>query len=196
MMEKMVSARIPSLAGIAAVLLAVSTLAACAEFLPHSQVAVKATWSSFEEAKAAIDRVEPHRTTASDLRAAGFDPYQNPNVELLNFSDILRRFPLAGSMSRIDTGLRECMEAGKECVGYSIELRNSNRERVGPFLLDLLSFRRETRSTGWTFNAIVLLVGDEVVYTLYGGKPSISEHETVVEPLGPFQDWNGSGLIR
>jgi hypothetical protein len=173
-----------------------SALAACSQLLPRSKAEVTATWSSFDEAKAAFDRVEPHRTTASDLRTAGFDPHVNPNVELLNYSDILRRFPLAGSIARLDPGLRECMEAGKACVGYSIELRTSHRERVGPFLLDLLSFRRETRSTGWTFNALVLLVGDEVVYSLYGGKPAISETEKTIEPLGPLQDWNGSGLIR
>ena len=173
-----------------------SLLSACAELLPRSDAEVKATWTSFEEAKAAIDRVEPNRTTAEELRAAGFDPYRNPNVELLNYSDILRRFPLGGNVPKLDPGLQTCMEAGKACYGYSVDLRNSHRERVGPFLLDLLSFRRETIISGWTFNAIVLLVDDHVVYSLYGGKPSISEREKNVEPLGPLQNWNGAGLIR
>ena len=117
-------------------------------------------------------------------------------MELLNYSDILRRFPLAGSNLTLDPGLRECFDAGKRCVGYSIDVKHSDRNRVGPFLLDLLSFRRETVTTGWTFNALVLLVGDDVVYSLYGGKPAISENEKQLEPLGPFQNWNGSGLIR
>ena len=180
------------------VLAALPLLGGCATtaLLPHSHVQVQATWTSFEEAKSAIERVEPHRTTAQEVRAAGFDPFANPNVELLNYSDILRRFPLAGSNLTIDSGLRECFDAGKRCVGYSIDVKHSDRSRVGPFLLDLLSFRRETVTTGWTFNALVLLVGDEVVYSLYGGKPSISETEKQLEPLGPFQNWNGSGLIR
>jgi hypothetical protein len=164
--------------------------------LPSTDIETKATWSSFEEARTAIERLEPHRTTSGDMRAAGLDPYVNPNVELLNYSDILRRFPVAGSVSHLDAGLRECIEAGKACVGYSIDVKHSRRERVGPFLLDLLSFRRETRSTGWTFNALVLLVNDKVVYSLYGGKPAVSETEKTIEPLGPLQDWNGSGLIR
>ncbi|MGZ5066418.1 MAG: hypothetical protein ACXWG1_12545 [Usitatibacter sp.] len=180
----------------AALLFAALTLAGCADLLPHAQTEVQATWNSFEEAKAAMDRFDSQRTTGADLRAAGLDPYTNPNVELLNYSDILRHFPLAAPIAKIDPGLRECLEAGKSCTGYSIAVRKSHRERVGPFLLDLLSFRRETKNTGWTFNAIVLLVDDHVVYSLYGGKPSISETEKTIEPLGPLQDWNGSGLIR
>jgi hypothetical protein len=177
-------------------LLAAMLLAACSDLLPRSQSEVHASWSSFEEAQAAMERIEPHRTTAAQVRAAGFDPHGNPNVELLNYSDILRRFPLAGPVTRIDAGLRECLEAGKGCSGYAIDLRSSHSERAGPVLLDLLGFRRETHSTGWTFNAIVLVVGDQVVYSLYGGKPAISETAKAIEPLGPLQDWNGSSLLR
>ena len=171
-------------------------LAACSSLLPRSQSTVKTEWSSFEEAKAAIERIEPHKTTRKDLDAEGLNPYVNPNVELLNYSDVLRRFPLSGSVTKLDPGLRECMEAGKSCIGYSIVLDQQKKKRVGPFLLDLLSFRRETQNTGWTFNAIVLIVDGDVVYALYGGKPSISQMETTVEPLGPLQNWDGTGLVR
>ena len=180
----------------ACVLAALPLLAACTALLPRSHVEVESEWASFEEAKAAIERMVPHRTTGQQVRDAGLDPFTNPNVELLNYSDILRRFPLAGSSLSIEPGLRECFDAGRRCVGYSIEVKRTHRNRVGPFLLDLLSFRRETHSTGWTFNAVVLVVGDDVVYALYGGKPEISETERTIEPLGPLQDWNGSGLIR
>ena len=54
---------------------------------------------------------------------------------------------------------------------------------------DFLNFRRETDVTGWTFNALVLLVEDRVVYTLYGGQPNVREHEVTRQPLGPLQDW-------
>ena len=170
--------------------------AGCSAMLPNSETKVHAEWNSFEEAKAAVERIEPHRTTVDDLKAAGFDPYVNPNVTLLNYSDILRRFPLAGPVARIDPGLRECFEAGKACTGYAIDIANSRKERTGPFLLDLLSFKRVTQTTGWNFNAIILTVDRDVVYSLYGGKPSISETEKTIEPLGPLQDFNGSGLIR
>ena len=179
-----------------AITLASVTLPACGDLLPRSDTEVRVTWSTFDEAKAALDRVEPHRTTASELRAAGFDPYTNPNVELLNYSDILRRFPMGGNVSKVDPGLQQCMEAGKACFGYSVDLRSTHRERVGPFVLDVLGFRRETLITGWSFNALILLVNDRVTYALYGGKPSISEREKSVEPLGPLQNWNGSSLIK
>ena len=179
-----------------AALAAAVLLASCTALLPRTEIETPGVWTSFEDARAAIERVQPHRTTAAEVRAAGLDPFTNRNVELLNYSDILRRFPLAGSSLAIDQGLRECFDAGKRCVGYSVDLKHTDRNRVGPFLLDLLSFRREIETTGWTFNALVLMVGDDVVYSLYGGKPSISETEKTVEPLGPLQDWNGSGLIR
>lgn len=180
----------------ASLALAGLALAACSSLLPRSQTTVKTEWASFDEAKAAIEHIEPHKTTRKDLDAEGLNPYVNPNVELLNYSDVLRRFPLSGTVTKLDPGLRECIEAGKSCIGYSIVLDQQHKDRVGPFLLDLLSFRRVTKSTGWTFNAIVLIVDDDVVYALYGGKPSISQTETTVEPLGPLQSWDASGLIR
>jgi hypothetical protein len=175
---------------------ALAAAAGCSVLLPQAQTNTNTGWKSFDEAKTAIEAMRPHHTRVADLRAAGLDPYTNPNVELLNYSDILRRFPLTGAVTRLDPGLRECIEAGKACIGYAVDIRTEHKERVGPFLLDVLSFRRETRSTGWTFNALVLLVDGEVVYALYGGKPAILQTDKTVEPLGPLQDWNPSGLIR
>jgi len=180
----------------AALLAAAGAAAACAALLPSSQTVVHGKWESFDEAKAAVESIQPHWTTLADLRASGLDPYENPNVELLNYSDILRRFPMAGAQKALDPGLRECLEAGKACTGYAVDIKRADSKRVGNFFLDFFSFRRETESGGWTFNALVLLVGDEVVYSLYGGKPSIAETSKTIEPLGPLQNWNGSGLIR
>jgi hypothetical protein len=179
-----------------AILAAGLVLGGCSSLLPRAESTVRAEWHSFDEAKAAIERLEPHRTTLENLHAAGFDPYTNPNVELLNYSDVLRRFPLSGSVTRLDPGLRECLEAGQRCTGYSIMLDQQHKDRVGPFLLDVLGFKRETVNTGWTFNAIVLVVNDRVVYALYGGKPGISEKDTSVQPLGPLQNWDASNLVK
>lgn len=175
--------------------LAAAWLAGCATLLPSGESETRGNWDSFEHAKAAVDRITPHVTKASELRELGLDPYAQPNVELLHFSDILRRFPRSGPLEGLEPGLRECLAAGKACTGYAIEARSSHEDRVGNFLLDFFSFQRETRSTGWTFNALVLVVGDDVVYCLYGGKPSILGSGKTVTPLGPLQDWNGSGLI-
>lgn len=171
-------------------------LAACASLLPSGDEVVKSAWGSFDEAKAAMEAIEPHRTTAQDLALRGIDPFNDPNITLLHYSDILRRFPYSGPADKFDPGLRECLEAGKACSGYAIDIRSNHQQRVGPFLLDLLSFRRETHSAGWTFNALLLMVDGQVVYTLWGGKPAIVETSKKIEPLGPIQDYNVSGLLR
>ncbi len=170
--------------------------AACTAMMPSGDERVHSPWASFDQAKAAMESIEPHRTTVQDLAARGIDPFKDPNIAVLHYSDILRRFPLSGPVDRFDPGLRECLHAGKACSGYAIDIHSYHQQRVGPFLLDLLSFRRETQNTGWTFNALLLMVDDQVVYALWGGKPSIAETTKKIEPLGPLQDYNASGLIR
>ena len=166
-------------------------IAGCASLLPVAKSEVKSPWKSFDEAKLAIERIVPERTTAADLKASGIDPYTSPNVQLLSYSDVLLRFPANGLLAQgtLDGGLRECLASGKSCTGYSIIVRDVKRERVGDFWKDSLGFRREVEITGWTFNALILLVGDRVVYTLYGGQPMLSEQELTRNPLGPIQDW-------
>jgi hypothetical protein len=173
-----------------AVLLAACLAAGCAQLLPKARSEVSSPWASFEEAREAIDHIVPYRTTAEDLRAAGIDPYFNPNVQLLTFSDVMLRFPASSdSNDHLEAGLRECLQSGRACRGYAITAKNLRRERVGSFWLDALSFKRVTETTGWTFNALVLLVNDQVVYTLYGGQPRVHETETARQPLGPVQSF-------
>lgn len=159
--------------------------------LPNAQSEVISPWRSFDEARKSIESIEPGRATTAHLRAQGFDPYANPNVQLLTYSDIVLRFPSNGTLAggKLDNGLRECLEAGKACTGYAISAREVLRDRTGPFLLDALSFKRVTEMTGWNFNALILLVDDRVVYTLYGGQPKVHEIETTRQPLGPVQGW-------
>lgn len=168
-------------------------LAGCAQLLPMARNEVSSPWNSFEGAREAIDRIAPYRTTATDLRAAGIDPYVDSNVQLLTFSDVMLRFPTgSGGFTRLDQGLRECLEAGKSCRGYAINAKDLKRERIGDFWLDALNFRRVVEVTGWSFNALVLLVDDKVVYTLYGGQPRVHEIETTKQPLGPLQNWGNA----
>lgn len=184
-------------------LLALATaalLAGCAELLPKSQSEVRGLWRNYEEAQAALNRIVAYQTTAAELATFGIDPFRTENVRLLTFSDIALRFPLGGgfTLERLDRGLRECLEAGTRCTGYSIAVRQTHRDRVGNFWLDALNFRRTVDVRGWSFNALVLLVEGRVVYVLQGGEPSIRELEVTRQPLGPFQGWGESlpGLIR
>ena len=177
----------------AAMLAAAALAAGCSGLLPKSHAEVRSAWNSFDEAREAIERIAPGRSTSADLERAGIDPYASPNVQLLTFSDIALRFPLnvlpAGAA---DAGLRECFAAGRGCTGYSINVREVKRDRVGPFWQDALGFRRVTDVTGWSFNALVLLVDDRVVYTLYGGQPNLREQEVTRQPLGPVQNFGDS----
>jgi hypothetical protein len=175
-------------------------LAGCVDLLPKARTEVTSGWHDFEQARATIERIVPFRTTAADLKAMGIDPYATPNVQLLTYSDILLRFPLSGTMplERLDRGLRECLEAGKACEGLSITARNTNRDRIGDFWLDAFQFKRIVDVTGWSFNALVLVVEGRVVYVIHGGQPMIRERETNRQPLGPLQGWGDMlpGLIR
>jgi hypothetical protein len=124
----------------------------------------------------------------------------NANVALLTYSDIILRFPIGGSVppEKLDRGLRECLFAGKSCYGYAMNIRDVKRDRTANFWLDSLNFYRKVDVSGWSFNALILLIDDVVVYTLYGGQPVIREVETNRQPLGPLQTWGDAipGLIR
>ena len=170
-----------------AIALAVS-LAGCAELLPKSESEIHSPWNSFEDARAAIESIQPERTRTADLKAMGIHPFVSPNVQLLSYSDITLRFPVIIGYERLDPGLRECLASGKSCTGYYVNVKDLKRDRVGAFWLDVLGFNRVVQTTGWTFNALVLLVDDRVVYTLYGGQPSVKEQEVNRQPLGPVQD--------
>ena len=172
-----------------ALLAATFLMAGCTQLLPKAQSEVHSPWASFEEAKVAFERIQPERTSASDLRAQGIDPYSSSNVQLLTYSDILLKFPLANGFARetLDPGLRRCLEAGKECIGYSIAVHDVRRDRVGGFWADMFGFKRVVDVSGWTFNGLILLVDERVVYTLYGGQPNVKEKETSRQPLGPVQ---------
>jgi hypothetical protein len=177
--------------GVWACAIACLAMAGCAELLPKARNEVKSEWGSFEEARAAIERIVPYRTTAADLKAMGFDPFVTANVQLLSYSDILLRFPMNGTMplDRLDGGLRECLGAGNACKGFAITASDTRRDRTGNFWLDALHFRRVVDVSGWSFNALVLIVDGRVVYVIHGGQPTIREQETNRQPLGPLQGW-------
>lgn len=166
-------------------------LAACADLLPRSSSVTQVEWSSYEDARQAIDQIVPYETRRADLTAARLDPTTNPAITILTFSDVAQRFA-AGAAVRaedLDPGVRQCLVSGKQCNGYAINVRKVHRDRIGNFWLDSFNFKRETETTGWSFVALILMVDDLVVHTLYGGQPKIHEIETTRNPLGPLQGW-------
>ncbi|HPU53261.1 MAG TPA: hypothetical protein PK359_17005 [Burkholderiaceae bacterium] len=174
-----------------AALLALSLLGACQALLPEMKARTQVPWETFAAARDVIERVKVNETRREQLTADGLDPYTNPAVTLLTYTDIVQRFAIGSAVrpEELDQGIRSCLSAGKRCTGYSIAARNSKRERVGNFWLDSLNFRQETDVTGWTFNALIIMVDEIVVFTVFGGQPRISEHEIIRNPLGPLQSW-------
>jgi hypothetical protein len=175
-----------------AMLASAALLDGCAHLLPTAETQVRSPWRSFEEARIAIESITPELTRAPELVRLGIDPYTSPNVQLLTYSDITLRFPINLASNHLDKGLRDCLEAGKSCTGYYVNVRDVKRDRTGGFWQDTLGFKRTVEVTGWSFNALVLLVDDRVVYTLYGGQPSLHELEVTRQPLGPAQNFGDS----
>ena len=78
--------------------MAATALVGCAELLPKARNTFESPWPDFEHARAALERIEPYRTTRADLKAADIDPYTNANITLITYSDIILRFPIGGSV--------------------------------------------------------------------------------------------------
>lgn len=175
----------------ALVLCLAAGLAGCAALLPRAEFATQETWNDYESAKAAIDRIVPLESRRAELTAGGIDPYSNAAVSILSFSDVVQRFAVGSAVRQeeLDEGIRRCLTAGKLCTGYAINLKRTDRKRIGNFWADSFNFRREIDTTGWSFNALILFVDDVVVYTLHGGQPRLHEREVTRNPLGPFQGW-------
>ena len=174
---------------LALIAIAAASLAACAAWLPKAHTVTVVSWNSFDEGKAAIDKIVPYESRRADLTAQGIDPVQNPAVTILNYSDVAQRFATGAIVGadQVDRGIRECLVAGKSCTAYQIEARRTNRNRVGNFWLDSFTFKRETEVSGWSFRATILFVDDLAVYTTYGGQPLIHEQEVARKPMGPLQ---------
>ena len=167
----------------------------CSGLLPSSKEATASPWKSYQEVQLTFDRIAPGRTTEAELGSLQLDPSANPNISILNYSEILVRFvPHASiSLADLDDGVRECISAKVLCKGFAISESKVNRNRNGNFVADLLGFSRETHITGWKFNGLLLIKEGVVIYKLTGGIPSIAAQEESSNPLGPVQKLLGYG---
>jgi len=188
-------------ASLVALLAACLLAAGCNMLLPRQKTSTLDSWSSFDDAKAAVDAIVPYETRRPELAARNIDPYKNSAITILSYSDVVQRFAVGAAVKaeELDRGVHECLTAGKACTGYQIELGRTDRNRIGSFWLDTFNFKREVDVRGWNFRALVLFVDDVVVYTLYGGQPVLHQEEVTRNPLGPLQSWGeaaGSALVK
>lgn len=179
------------------IILAAVLAAGCASLLPKAKSDTDSPWKSFEEIKRTYDSIEPGRTTLSELKLLGFDPYVSRNVTVLHFSDVLGKYaPNALRDEYLEPGIRECLQMQTRCSAYAIEHRQIRRNRVGNFFLDFINFKRRTEITGWRFGAVIVVVGERVVYKSWSGVPAVSEVDEALNPLGPLQERGPAFMTR
>ena len=167
----------------------VLVLAGCSSLLPKSKEVTASPWQTYQDAQETFDKIVPGHTTIADLRNMSLDPSSNPNIAILNYADVMRKFMLNQSFSvnDLDQGVRECVLAKINCRGFEVNQSNVQKQRNGNVFLDVLGFYRETHTAGWRFNGLILLKEDVVVYKLTGGQPVIRATEENQNPLGPVQ---------
>ena len=79
---------------------------------------------------------------------------------MLHFTDVLQRFSAAVLIhpEDVDQGVRDCLHAGQRCSGYMVSVKKLARQRVGNFWVDSLDFKRETVTTGWRVDVLLVFV--------------------------------------
>jgi len=162
---------------------------ACSGMLPSAKQAVSTPWTDFESAKRSYEQIVPFVTTMQTVRELGFDPYKTANMKVLNQAQVVNAVlpsPLHDPAT-IPKGLIDCMGAQEGCVGYLMEPSKIDQKREGNFFLDFLNFKRNTVTTGWKFSALIVVVGETVVYKQWDGQPKIEINDLRVNPLGPLQ---------
>ena len=172
-------------------------LGGCASLLPTSRTDVASRWTSYEDAERALATMQAFEASREDVHRQGLDPRLGPGITVLHFADVLQRFTavVQSRPDHVDPGVNACLQAGQRCSGYAISVKKLARQRVGNFWADSLDFRRETITTGWSVDVLLVFVDDLLVYELMGGQPSIREVELQRKPLGPLQGW-GTQLAR
>jgi hypothetical protein len=165
----------------------------CKSLFPSDSKTTRSHWQSFDEAQAAFDKITPHKTTVEDLKSLGFDPSTTPNVKLLTYLDLIERFIPNQSITWNDLqpDVRACIESKDCCHAYALDLDIIRNKRYGNLILDVFGFKKNTRITGWSFRALIILKDDMVAYKLRAGEPNIERYEKKTKPLGPLQDLEG-----
>ena len=166
-------------------------LSACVAVLPSETTNQKHPWTDFNSAKESYDSIELDKTTVITLKEKGFDPEKTANMRILNYLDVVKRFSPILTKADLPQGVQDCIAAKEKCIAFSASPTNITRERVGNVALDLLGFKKETKISGWKFEAIFVMVDDVVTYKIWSGTPDIEEYDKKLSPLGPAQSLTG-----
>ena len=169
---------------------AVAFISGCSTLLPSAKQYTESPWKSYEAVKNAFDKIVPGQTTLKDLETLGFGPGQTPNVELLNYLDIIQKFMPNQSIriEDLDPAIQTCLKVKDLCTGLKVSPEWTGNKRYGNLFLDLFNFERKTKISGWRFEALLVVIDDVVVYKLSSGQPKVLRDENKRNPLGPIQD--------
>jgi len=169
-------------------------LTACGSPLPRTEDVTKSPWKGFKQAMSAYDKIILNQTTVEELRNLGFDPYSTPNVKILSYLDIIRKFMPTNSvkLEQLPSSVRKCLAKQEACIAYEAHPGIIKRKRVGSVFNDLLGFKRKTIETGWRFDALIVLDNGIAVYKIWSGEPYLDSEKSRKNPLGPLQGSGGS----
>lgn len=168
----------------------VLTTTGCKALFSSTSQRARTPWQNFDEAQSAYDKVVPHKTTVSELKTMGFDPMTTPNVKILTYLDLIQRFIPNASITFDDLqpDVRACIESKDCCHAYEMDLDLTDNKRFGNLALDMFGFSRKTKTTGWTFKALIIVKDDVVAYKIRSGEPNVDRLEKKIKPLGPLQE--------
>ena len=149
-------------------------LPGCTTLLPTS-THNSAQFKNFDEARATIESLVPYQSDVATLVTLGIDPLQQPNTLILTHSDIAKRVTNGHleNTDGLDKGVQDCLKAGDACRGWEINASRIARARTGSFFMDFVNFKRTTETSGWRFNATILMVNGLVVHRTWGGPPAV-----------------------
>lgn len=170
-----------------------AALAGCT-VLPSTDIKSPSKWATYEDAKKAFDMTVLNTTNSKDLSFLGFTPDNTPNVQIINYVDVVKSFGSAFKLDDLPKGVQACFEARDNCSAYVVKVTNTRAKREGNVPADLFGFRKHVHTSGWKFEATLVLVNDLLVYKLWNGTPEIETYEHQKTPLGPLQ--NLGGLLK
>lgn len=175
---------------VAGVFGAIALISGCSSLLPSTKIYTESPWESYDAIRDAYDNIVPGQTTLKELEVLGFDPYKTPNVEFLNYLDIIQKFMPNQSIriEDLDPAIQTCLKAKDGCSGLKVSPELIRNKRYGNLFLDLFNFDRKTRTSGWRFDALLVVVDNVIVYKLSSGQPKVLRDENKRNPLGPLQD--------
>lgn len=173
-------------------------LTGCVHLLPSSSDTTETQWSSYAEAHQAFSSIVNGQTRLSEIQSAGFDVWEGTNIKTLSYLDVQNMFLSHPSLILADLpeGIAQCLEAQEECGAYLLSISRLDKERYGSFWADMFGFRKRVHETGWTYEVLLVVVDDIVVYALESGIPNIDKRQVEKNPLGPLEGIGGDALEK